>query len=93
MPGDGHNDNDEAPRGAESAPDPHGEAALLLVESLLHSLTERSIITLAEAVEIVEDAAEVAQESDALSRGDRIRRTSGTLLEAIGNSLRLDLNS
>ena len=40
----------------EPEPDAHGLAALLLVESLIHGLAARSIISVAEAVSITEIA-------------------------------------
>lgn len=49
------NDNSAAVHG----PDAHGQAALLLVESLIHGLLARRLITVADAVEIVDVAAEV----------------------------------
>jgi hypothetical protein len=77
---------------AAIGPEPYGQAALLLVESLIHGLIARSALTVAQAVEIVEIAAEVKQ--------DTARDTSDTpetlqqslhLLNSISNSLRLDL--
>jgi hypothetical protein len=38
---------------------PHGEAALLIVESLLHTLLERSVLTVEDAVETLQTAVEV----------------------------------
>lgn len=38
-------------------PDAHGQAEMLLVESLIHGLIARSVISVADAVEIVEIAA------------------------------------
>ncbi|TPG14663.1 hypothetical protein EAH87_16200 [Sphingomonas koreensis] len=54
--------NDDAPamRGMTlSIPDPHGQAALLLVESLIHGLLERAIVSIGDAVDIVETALSV----------------------------------
>ncbi|TPG39745.1 hypothetical protein EAH79_13685 [Sphingomonas koreensis] len=54
--------NDDAPemRGmTPSIPDPHGQAALLLVESLIHGLLERAIISIGDAIDIVETAVSV----------------------------------
>lgn len=49
-------------------PDAHGHAALLLVESLIHGLIERSVITVENALDIVETAnsvqIDVAEEAD-----------------------------
>lgn len=43
-------------------PDAYGQAGLLLTESLLHALVDKGALTNAEAVEIVEIAAEVKYE-------------------------------
>lgn len=56
---------DETSNGGTGVPlsahdaDAHGQAALLLVESLVHGLIARSVISVTEAVEIVDVAAEV----------------------------------
>ncbi|WP_380872423.1 hypothetical protein ACFB49_33600 [Sphingomonas sp. DBB INV C78] len=73
-------------------PDAHGQAALLLVESLIHSLVARSIISVADAIEIVEVAADV--ESDfAADAGEPSTNVSPSLalLNALGSSLKFDL--
>jgi hypothetical protein len=58
------NDNQAAIAHIHSSPEPdaHGQAALLLTESLLHGLIARSVITVADAVEIVGVAEEVKEE-------------------------------
>lgn len=72
--------------------DAHGQAALLLVESLLHGLIAHSALTVKQAIEIVEIAADVKQdhvdaaESPAASATEALR-----LLNAIGASLVHDL--
>lgn len=43
-------------------PDAHGEAALLLVESLIHGLIERSVLSPAQAVEVIDIAADASVE-------------------------------
>lgn len=69
----------------------HGRAAILLVESLIHGLIARDVITVADAVEIVDVAAQVTTDiSD-----DPDSSAAGVwepveLLNAIGTSLRLD---
>ena len=47
---------------ANIEPDAHGQAALLLAESMLHTLLARGVVTLEEAVEVVQTAAEVKVE-------------------------------
>ncbi|OAN67106.1 hypothetical protein [Sphingomonas sp. TDK1] len=87
------NDNDN-PRGGRRAnpPDAHGEAAILLVESLLHGLIARSVISLADAVEIVEAAADAKEEiAFELGANATTRQTSIALLDSIRASLSHDL--
>lgn len=52
-----------------AGPDAHGQAALLLVESLIHGLIARSALSVEEAVEIIQIATEVKQDVGA-SWGD-----------------------
>ena len=86
------NDNDTAMRaGTPPMPDAHGHAALLLVESLIHCLVERSTISTGDAIDIVESAdsvqVEVAEAAD--GHGAPMWR-SHALLSAIAESLRHD---
>ena len=68
-----------------------GRAALLLVESLVHHLVQRSVLSLGEAIEIVDIAAEVEIET-ALTAADGGAVPIGSMsLTAISNSLRFDL--
>lgn len=72
-------------------PDPHGQAALLLVESLIHGLLARSIISIGDAVEIVESAdsvqVDLAEEAD--GAGAPLWQAH-TMLAAILESLKFD---
>ena len=70
--------------------DEHGQAALLLVESLIHGLVARSLISVQDAVEIVDVAVEIraAIEGDADDRPDT--PTSLGMLEMIRLSLQSD---
>ena len=43
-------------------PDAHGQAALLLTESLIHALVEKGQLSVPEAVEVIEIAADVKVE-------------------------------
>ena len=87
------NENDAAPVGGGwPQPDPHGQAAMLLVESLIHGLVARSTITTAEAIEIVRVAAEVKEEvADEMGDSKTTLVRSLTLLDAIRGSLENDL--
>lgn len=86
------NDNDACPPSASpSVPDAHGQAALLLVESLMHGLVERSVITVADAVEIVDAAADVKAEIAVdLGEPEETEDRALNLLSAISQSLKLD---
>ncbi len=73
---------------------------MLLVESLIHSLVSRSVISVAEAVEIIDTAADVELEIVAelelditadLGRSKAMSQKSLALLQAISASLRNDL--
>lgn len=73
-------------------PNPAGEAALLLVESLIHGLIGKSVLSVAEAIEIIDVAADVRSEL-AEERGEdgMERERSLMLLTALSNSLRFDV--
>lgn len=59
-------DNDDSAIGAAvpRVGDAHGEAALLLVESLIHELLKASVLSNAQAITIVQSAIEVQCEID-----------------------------
>lgn len=86
------NDNQSYPAAVMAhEPDAHGQAAMLLVESLIHGLVGRAVISASDAVEIVETAAEVKADiaADLGDSPQTLRRSLG-MLNAIGDSLRLD---
>ncbi len=86
------NDNDVRGDGLLRGPDAHGQAAMLLVESLLHGLIARSVISVADGIEIVGIAAEVKEEVAAeLGDSPATMQKSLTLLAAISASLTNDL--
>ena len=72
--------------------DPHGHAALVLVESLIHGLVARAVLSTEDAVEIMEGTkevqADVAEAAD--GAGARMWR-SHALITAMSDSLKLDL--
>lgn len=86
------NDNNSAGEGEfPPLPDPHGLAALLLVESLIHGLCERSTLTAAESVEIAERAVSVqAEQADAADGAADAMWRSHELLSSIAASLKTD---
>ena len=73
-------------------PDANGKAAILLVESLIHVLVARAVISLEDAVDVVQDAidvrSEMAREIDIATLGED---KSVHLLAAISDSLRIDI--
>ncbi|MFC4594323.1 hypothetical protein [Sphingobium tyrosinilyticum] len=88
------NDNDSKRAGSEPTrePDAYGQAAMLLVESLIHALIARSVISVVDAVEIVGVAAEVKEEIGLeLGDGPATMQRSVTLLRAISASLKPDI--
>ena len=89
--------DDESPPGARDearVPDAHGQAAILLVESLIHGLIAKKVIATSDAVEIVDIAHEVEGElgGDIDDTPDSVRK-SHALLSAIRDSLSADLNN
>lgn len=87
------NDNQPArARGDQRTPDAMGQAAILLVESMLHGLIARNVITVADAVEMVEIAVEVKEECAAeLGDTEAVMERSLALLGSIHASLSGDL--
>ena len=88
------NDDDPAkPDATPPLPDSHGHAALLLVESLIHGLLERSIITLGDAIEIVQIAEDVQVDVAVAADGHGAPMwRSHVLLTTILESLKVDDN-
>lgn len=73
-------------------PDADGQAALMLVESLIHSLIARSVISVEDATEIVGVAVDAAEEIDGDLNGSQATfQSSLTILKAISQSLSHDL--
>lgn len=64
------------------------QGALLLVESLIHVLIERGVISVEDAVEIADSAAEIAGEQIA---GAAAAPSAETVIRMIADSLRTDL--
>jgi hypothetical protein len=70
------------------APDPHGQAALLLVESLMHVLVEAGVLTIRQAVDAAVTAAEVKDDiADAGGEPKVLAELSRMLLVNIAASL------
>ena len=85
------NDNDAAAVATASPTDPHGHAALILVESLIHGLCERGALSTEEAVAITERAINVQAEfAEAADGAGAPLWHSHALLTAIAASLKID---
>jgi hypothetical protein len=69
------------------APDPHGQAALLLVESLLLLLVERGVVQKEQVVEAIAGLVEVNQEIAGTSESVVVSMVSIGLLRALAGSL------
>lgn len=92
MADDACNDDDARASPFTATSEANGQAAILLVESLIHGLISKSVISVAEAVEIIEIAADVT--SEIAIKEDGSHATAGksfTLLSAIAGSLRHDI--
>lgn len=79
-------------RRAGPEPDAHGQAALVLAESLLHALVEATILTSDEIIDAIETACEVKFESATAAGESNARmQASLALLKGIARSFRSDL--
>ena len=72
--------------------EPYGQAALLLVESLIHSMIARATMTVEEAIETIEVATDAERE---LRDSSEVLRNidAPSMLTPIAASLRLELRS
>lgn len=66
------------PIGSIEEPDAHGQAALLLAESMLHALVDSQALSNHEAVEVVRTASEVKVET-ATAAGESSKRMNESL--------------
>lgn len=75
----------------QAEPDAHGQAAILLVESLIHALVARSVLSVSDAAGLIAIAMDAKKEISA-DRGesDDTRDRSLTLLSSILASLQID---
>ncbi|MDO6414178.1 hypothetical protein Q4F19_07275 [Sphingomonas sp. BIUV-7] len=85
------NDNHRSLDGRRRIEDPHGEAAILLVESLIHSLIARRVLSFAEAIEIVDIAGDAKREIAADVGESAAEIQTLTILDAIRATLSIDL--
>ena len=93
MPDDPHAGNgQDLPRPVQ--PDAAaGHAALLLVESLLHHLIGTKMLTVGEAIEIIEVAIEVEREVGLTANDGLAQLVPPASLAAMASSLRFDLRN
>lgn len=79
------------PSSAVVEPDAHGQAALLLTESLIHCLVDKGALTNTEAIEVIQTAQAVKLEV-ATSDGESARRIQESLdlLSKMSASLETD---
>ncbi|ATY33795.1 hypothetical protein [Sphingomonas psychrotolerans] len=84
-------DNEVASAANPARPDPHGEAALLLVESLIHGLLMRSVLSVGEAVDIVRTAVEVQNDISDQRDDDPGDNPAHRLLSVIATTLGIDV--
>lgn len=83
-----HNDNEGTPPPRDD-PDAHGQAALLLVEAMLHALIETNHFTVSHALSVVETAADVKIDvAEANGEASATMEHSLHLLQKIAHSLR-----
>ncbi len=77
-------------RGATFEDRRHGQAALLLVESLMHALLEKGVLSREEFIDTVECAAEVEQDR-AKANGSSPSDFTGSLLNPLAAAFRSEL--
>ena len=76
------------------ARDSYGQAALLLVESLIHGLKERGVLSIAEAIDVIDTAADIQYELVDMADGAGSGlRHGAALLTVMATSLRGDAES
>ena len=68
----------------------HGQAALLLVESLMHTLVQRSVISREDFIDAIEGAAEVEREL-VLANASAPSDSSGSILYPLADAFRKEL--
>lgn len=85
--------NDHIRMGADIAPEPdaHGQAALLLAESILHALVETRTLSLEQALSVIQTTCEVKIEvAESTGESQGRMHESLELLRAISASLAVD---
>lgn len=87
------NDNRAAPLPPVlGEPDAHGQAALILAESIIHALVEADAITAEKALDVIRSAEEIKTELAGLAGESETRMNESLeLLKRIGISLEKDV--
>ena len=81
----------ERSSGPAGEPDAHGQAALLLTESLIHTLIENAAMSNQDAIQVVRSAAEVKVEvATAAGESNKRMKESLKLLDQMRRSLESD---
>ena len=79
------------PSAGRGEPDAHGQAALLLAESILHTLIETKVLTHAQAASAIQSACEIKQEiAEETREPASTMQRSLALLGGIERSLAID---
>ncbi len=79
------------PSGTGSEPDAHGQAALLLAESMLHMLVEKRTLTLVDALSVIQTTCEVKIDvAEAAGESNRRMQESLELLRMMSASFAVD---
>ena len=93
MPQNANENDNVGARPPTGEPDAHGQAALMLAESILHILVDTRVLTNAQALDAVHTAQEIKAEVAALAGESRRRmQESLALLDRIGISLEADVD-
>lgn len=79
------------PANQQAEPDAHGQAAILLVESLIHALIARSVLSISDAAGLISIAMDAKKEiSSDRGNNDDMHDRSLALLGSILASLQID---
>jgi hypothetical protein len=68
-------------------PEPNGQAALILCETLVHLLVEKGVLSKHEVCDVIAGAEEIAREVESYPKEAVARRSVSSLLQAIRQSL------
>ena len=86
------NENTLVPLPPSDEPDAHGQAALILIESILHALVEKDVLTTHEALDAIHTAHEVKTEIATRAHESESRmQESLELLKRIAMTFEVDL--